>query len=168
MRLLVYLQRQYSSPLPPTALLRRLQHTVPPRPAGLLWWLGIRYLPCWGEVEPATHSFRARIRWSRSDELVIRGCWQEATASSSGTIVQLTIRLPLAEMLGSSLMLFFLLTSSVVLALVTGLSVLTGFVASITGVFGLIFLAYTRRNINKAERHIQKALAMSILTASPT
>jgi hypothetical protein len=57
MHLLVYLQRQYSSLLLPTALLQRLEHEVPPHSADLLWWLGIRYLTHWSEVAPARQSF---------------------------------------------------------------------------------------------------------------
>jgi hypothetical protein len=165
MHLLFYLQRHYSSSLPPTALLRRLQHTVPPRPAGLLWWLGIRYLPCWGKVEPAINAFQAQMHLGRSNRVAIRGCWQESATTSSGTIVQLTIRLPLAEMLGGSLMLLFLLSSSFILALTTGLSVLTVFVASITGVFGLFLLADARWSISKAEHYFQEVLELNALAA---
>ena len=158
MHLLVYLRRQYSSPLPPTALLRRLEHAVPPRPTGLLWWLAVRYLPCWGEVAPATHSFRARMRWGRSSGLAIRGSWQAAPAALplAGTVVRLTIRSTLTELL-TCFSFLSITTAAIVLARPVNVLVpllLPGIMASIWA--GLFWL-----EIRRAERYFQEALLLS-------
>ena len=148
--------------LPPTALLRRLEHTVLPRPAGLLWWLGIRRLPCWGRVQPATNTFWARMPWGRSDGPVIKGHWQAANPDAlplAGTTVQLTIRLPLFEMLGGSFMLLLLVGLSLLMQTVV--------LASITSLFALFFITDTWWSIRRAEHHFQDALALERLVAEP-
>ncbi len=166
MHLLVYMRRQYSSPLPPSALLRRLEHAVPPRPAGLLWWLGIRRLPCWGKVEPATHTFWARMPWGRSDGPIIRGYWQAAASGSlplAGTTVWLTIRPLLSEILGGSFMLICLLAISVLVRHSANSPRVSLIPASFGVLFALFFLANTWWSIRRAERHFQAVLTLQRL-----
>lgn len=163
MHLLIYLRRQYSSPLPPTALLRRLEHTVVPRPAGLLWWIGIRYLPCWGQVQPATNTFRARVRWGRSSGLVIQGRWQSAPATLplAGTMVQLTIRLPLSEVVASCFLLCVATGACWLVSRPTHSLQSLVVVLSITSVFILFILLNAWGGIHRAERYFQQALLLS-------
>jgi hypothetical protein len=162
MHSLFFLKQTYSSPLPAAALLRRLEDAVPPRPTGLFWWLGIRRLPCWGKVEPANGTFWARMPWGRSDGPLIRGYWQiaaDTTPSSLGTVVQLTIRLTLAQLLGGCLMLVFLL--------ITSLLTRSLFATGLLGLFGFIFVTDSWWSIRRAERHFQGALTLNKLVARP-
>jgi hypothetical protein len=170
MYLLLYLRQQYSSPLPPLALLRRLEHTVPPRPAGLLWWLGIRRLPCWGKIEPTTNTFRARMPWGRSDGPVIFGHWQAVASMPlplAGTMVRLTIRPPLSEMLGGCFMLLCLLAMSVLMQHSANSPRVALIPASFGVLFALFFLASTWWSIRRAEHHFQAALMLQKLAPQP-
>ncbi|MFD1875186.1 hypothetical protein [Hymenobacter bucti] len=158
MHLLVYLRRQYSSPLPPTALLRRLEHTVPPRPAGFFWWLGIRYLPCWGEVVPSNQSFRARMRWGRSSGVVVRGRWLAAPTSVplAGTVVQLTVRATVSELLASFC---FLAIAAGGIRLSRPADVLIPLL--LPGVMALFWTGLFWLDIRRAERYFGQALLLT-------
>jgi hypothetical protein len=170
MHLPICLRQQYSSLLPPSALLRRLEHTVPPRPVGLLWRLGIRRLPCWGKIDPTTSSFRARMPWGRSDGPVIRGHWQAATSISlplAGTTVQLTIRPPLSEMIGGGFMLSCISAMSVLIWHSANSPRVALIPASFGVLFALFFLANNWWSIRRAERHFQAALMLQKLVTQP-
>ena len=158
MHLLVYLRRQYSSPLPSTALLQRLEHAVPARPAGLFWWLGIRYLPCWGEVAPAIHSFRARMRWGRSSGVVVQGRWQEAPTSVplAGTAVQLIIRPTLSELLT---IFCFLAIAAGGVQLSRPADVLLPLL--LPSVAALFWIGFFWLDIRRAERYFRQALSLT-------
>jgi len=160
MHLLFYLRRQYSSPLPPTALLRRLEHTVPPRPAGLLWWLGSLYLPCQGKVEPVTSTFQARMRWGRGNGAVVRGRWQAAPVALplAGTTLQLIIHPPWGKLLFSLSLLAFV-------ALLILLSRSNGepvpwVPLALPGAMAIIWTSFFWGNVHHAEHYFQEALLL--------
>ena len=162
---LFYLRRRYSTLLPPTALVRRLQHTVSPPPA-FFWRLVGGFRPvCWGSVKPATSSFEARLPSGRSDGPLVRGSWQPApegpTHPLAGTSVQLIIRLPLIDLLGGSFLLCLFLGACVLVGQAANSPLDIAVPAGITSLLGLLFTANSWWSIRRAERYFKEALALN-------
>jgi len=156
MHFLVYLRRTYRSSLPPTVFVDRLQQAVPPRPAGLLWWLRSLYLPCQGQVVPATNFFRAHMRWGRSNEARIKGKWQAASAISSygGTTIQLIIHPPWSKLLfGYSLELLIIVSRSKAEPVFWAPLVLPG-------VMAILWTVFSWGDVSHAERYFQETLQL--------
>ena len=160
MHLLVYLRRQYGSPLPPTALLRRLEHTVPPRPAGLLWWLGFLYLPCQGKVQPAICFFQAHMRWGRGNGVIIQGHWQAAPAAlfSTGTTVQLVIHPPWYKLLFSYSLLAFV--ALLILLSRSNAEPIPWVPLALPGVMAIFWTSIFWVDVHYAERYFREALML--------
>jgi hypothetical protein len=161
MHLLLYMRRQYNSPLPPAALLGRLQYAVPSRPAGLFWWLGSLYLPCQGKVAPATSSFRARMRWGCSNGAIIKGDWQSipTALSPTGTTVRLVIHPPWSKLLLSYSSLSFV---ALIILLSRSIAEPVPWVPpALPGVMAILWTGIFWGDIHHAERHFQEALLLS-------
>jgi len=160
MHLLVYLRRMYRSSLPPAVLVERLQQAVPPRPAGLLWWLGSLYLPCQGQVAPATSSFRAHMRWGRSNEASIKGKWRAAPAASAtgGTMIQLIIHPPWCKLLfGYSLLAF---AELLIIVSRSKTELASWAPLALPGVMAILWTGFSWADVSYAERYFEEALQL--------
>ncbi len=160
MHLMVYSRRAYRSSLTPTVLVDRLQQVVPPRPAGLFWWLGSLYLPCQGQVVPATNSFRAHMRWGRSNEASVKGKWwaSSATSASGGTTIQLIIHPPWGELLfGYSLLAF----AALLILLSSSKAKPTPWVPlALPGLMAILWTGFSWGDVCHAERYFKEALQL--------
>lgn len=168
MLFLFSVRRHYTTLLPPTAVRRRLEHTIIRRPKsgwkGFLWQLSFFQPSCWGEVHATTDVFTAHLPMHRSSGPLVRGQWQadaSTTGLLAGTSVQLSIRVPLGEQIFGTFLLSLLGIVCLQFGVFTHPTQAPLIPIGMLLFFTLFFVLTGRWSIRRAERFFQEALALS-------
>lgn len=154
-------KQRYECSLSSTALLHHLQLMIASRPTGWRWYLGLRRPPCWVTLSPASQTLTARVPHARSNGPFVHGYWQEnstGSASPPGTVLHLTIRLPLGEVVLGGLFALLIIGGMWLVSKATDALIIPAATGSF---FTLMMGVNVRYSIRYAERYFQQALPFS-------